>query len=219
MGLLEDEDELKEFNLSYKRRQKENEINKKYDNYLIKRRQKNDKFNYNDRQKFLYNQVFRRHLLRKINTEPYALSEINMFDKSKHKKKVLNSSEETSIDINSNEIEIEEIENLFEFYLQRAATAQAEAERNLQLARDLEESISVNLSARRFEINRLELTLAIGNFAVATGALIAGVFGMNLRTYFENSLGGFVAVSLIILLIVFFIGYSFYCHTKVKKIF
>merc|ERR1712187_634681 len=129
-----------------------------------------------------------------------------MFDKSEPKKKVLNSSEETSIDINSNEIEIEAIE-------------QAEAERNLQLARDLEESISVNLSARRFEVNRLELTLAIGNFAVATGALIAGVFGMNLRTYFENSLGGFVAVSLIILLIVFFIGYSFYCHTKVKNIY
>merc|ERR1711879_399835 len=114
------------------------------------------------------------------------------------------------------EKELAEIEDLLEYYLQRTVTTQAEAERSLQLARDLEESISVNLSARRFEVNRLELTLAIGSFAVASGALIAGIFGMNLRTYFENSLGGFVAVSLIILLIVFFIGYSFYCHTKVK---
>jgi hypothetical protein len=44
-------------------------------------------------------------------------------------------------------------------------------------ARDLEESIGVSLSARRYEVNRLELTLSIGSFAAAVGAMIAGIFG------------------------------------------
>ena len=47
---------------------------------------------------------------------------------------------------------MEEAEDLLEYYLQRAATTQSEAERLLAGARDLEESIGVSLSARRFEV-------------------------------------------------------------------
>lgn len=50
------------------------------------------------------------------------------------------------------EKELEEMEDLLEYYLQRAATTQSEAERLLAGARDLEESIGVSLSARRFEV-------------------------------------------------------------------
>ena len=50
------------------------------------------------------------------------------------------------------EREVEEAEDLLEYYLQRAATTQSEAERLLAGARDLEESIGVSLSARRFEV-------------------------------------------------------------------
>ncbi len=60
---------------------------------------------------------------------------------------------------------------------QRASTTQSEAERLLAGARDLEESIGVSLSARRFELNRLELTLSIAGFAAALGAMFAGIFG------------------------------------------
>ena len=41
-----------------------------------------------------------------------------------------------------------------EYYMQRAATLQSESERLLAGARDLEESIGVSLSARRFEAGR-----------------------------------------------------------------
>ena len=51
------------------------------------------------------------------------------------------------------EREVEEAEDLLEYYLQRAATTQSEAERLLAGARDLEESIGVSLSARRFEVH------------------------------------------------------------------
>jgi Mg2+ and Co2+ transporter CorA len=116
------------------------------------------------------------------------------------------------------EKELAEIEDLFEYYLQRAVTTQAEAQRSLQLARDLEESIGVNLSARRFEVNRLELSLAIGSFAASTGALITGVFGMNLKSYLEETKGGFACVCVIIALVVFLISFSLYRHTKAKRI-
>lgn len=116
------------------------------------------------------------------------------------------------------EKELAEIEDLFEYYLQSTVTTQAEAERSLQLARDLEESIGVNLSARRFEVNRLELSLAIGSFAVSFGALITGIFGMNLRSYLEDCKGGFVIVCLLITSIIFLIGFSLYRHTKARRI-
>lgn len=53
------------------------------------------------------------------------------------------------------EAELEEVEDLLEYYLQRATTTQSEAERLLAGSRDLEESIGVSLSARRFEVSRL----------------------------------------------------------------
>lgn len=53
------------------------------------------------------------------------------------------------------ERELEEVEDLLEYYLQRAANTQSEAERLLAGARDLEESIGVSLSARRFEVGRV----------------------------------------------------------------
>lgn len=51
------------------------------------------------------------------------------------------------------ERELEDTEDLLEYYLQRAAATQSEAERLLDGARDLEESIGVSLSARRFEVS------------------------------------------------------------------
>lgn len=53
------------------------------------------------------------------------------------------------------EAELEEVEDLLEYYLQRATTTQSEAERLLAGSRDLEESIGVSLSARRFEVGLL----------------------------------------------------------------
>ena len=55
-------------------------------------------------------------------------------------------------DAEMEERELEETEDLLEYYLQRAAGTQSEAERLLAGARDLEESIGVSLSARRFEV-------------------------------------------------------------------
>jgi len=89
------------------------------------------------------------------------------------------------------EDEEEEVENLIEYYLQQTETVHSAAEQLLENTRDLEESISVSLSSRRYEVSKLELTLSIATFAAALGALITGIFGMNLRSCLEMSITAF----------------------------
>lgn len=112
----------------------------------------------------------------------------------------------------------DEVENLLEYYLQRCETCHGEAERLLQNTRDLEESIMVSLSARRFEVNKLELMLSIATFATAVGALIAGIFGMNLRNRFEMSTGAFYSTAAGIVLGVVVLCGLIYRYTRRKRI-
>lgn len=76
------------------------------------------------------------------------------------------------------ERELEEVEDLLEYYLQRAATTQSEAERLLAGARDLEESIGVSLSARRFEVRALLKGSGRGGIMVGGGVVGAAEWRM-----------------------------------------
>ncbi|KAL3530461.1 hypothetical protein ACH5RR_009783 [Cinchona calisaya] len=89
------------------------------------------------------------------------------------------------------EEEEEEIEMLLENYLQRCESCHGQAERLLDSAKEMEDSIAVNLSSRRLEVSRVELLLQVGAFCVAVGALVAGIFGMNLKSYLEEHVFAF----------------------------
>ncbi|CAA0841260.1 Magnesium transporter MRS2-11- chloroplastic [Striga hermonthica] len=89
------------------------------------------------------------------------------------------------------EEEEEEIEMLLENYLQRCESCHGQAERLLDSAKEMEDSIAVNLSSRRLEVSRVELLLQVATFCVAVGALIAGIFGMNLKSYLEEHIFAF----------------------------
>lgn len=89
------------------------------------------------------------------------------------------------------EEEEEEIEMLLENYLQRCESCYGQAERLLDSAKEMEDSIAVNLSSRRLEVSKVELLLQVGAFCVAVGALIAGIFGMNLKSYLEEHVFAF----------------------------
>ncbi|EPS69264.1 hypothetical protein M569_05502, partial [Genlisea aurea] len=89
------------------------------------------------------------------------------------------------------EEEEEEIEMLLENYLQRCESSHGQAERLLDSAKEMEDSIAVNLSSRRLEVSRVELLLQVGTFCVAVGALVAGIFGMNLRSFLEEHMFAF----------------------------
>eukprot|EP00198_Chlamydomonas_reinhardtii_P014167 XP_001703504.1 Mg2+ transporter protein, CorA-like protein [Chlamydomonas reinhardtii] len=100
----------------------------------------------------------------------------------------------------------------------RARFGWSEAERMLAGARDLEESIGVSLSARRYEVNRLELMLSIGSFAAAIGAMLAGIFGMNMRSNLEHSMLSFWGISGAIVLGCAWIFFAVMRYTRSKRI-
>lgn len=119
----------------------------------------------------------------------------------------------------SAEEEEEEIEMLFENYLQRCESCHGQAERLLDSAREMEDSISVNLSSRRLEVSRLELLLQVGTFCVGVGALIAGIFGMNLKSYLEEQAFAFWLTTggiIVGAVVAFFLMYT---YLKARKIF
>ncbi|GKV16628.1 hypothetical protein SLEP1_g27247 [Rubroshorea leprosula] len=116
------------------------------------------------------------------------------------------------------EEEEEEIEMLLENYLQRCESCHGHAERLLDSAKEMEDSIAVNLSARRLEVSRVELLLQVGAFCVAVGALIAGIFGMNLKSYLEEHVFAFWLTTAGIIfgaVVAFFLTYS---YLKTRKI-
>ena len=64
------------------------------------------------------------------------------------------------------------------------------------------------------QVNRLELTLSIGSFAAALGAMVAGIFGMNLRSTLEDSIVGFWGTTAGIVLCCFWVFYALYSYTQ-----
>lgn len=125
---------------------------------------------------------------------------------------------EEMVEQEEEEQEIEEVEDLIEYYLQRAFATQGESERLLAEARDMEESIGISLSARRYEVNRLELTLSIGSFSAAIGAVVAGIFGMNMRSMLEHSVFGFWGATALIVLGCCSIFVAIMAYTRNKRI-
>jgi len=98
---------------------------------------------------------------------------------------------ENEEDAETIEYEEEEVENLIEYYLQQAEACHSGAEALLENARDLDESVASTLAARRLEVSKLELTLSIASFSAAIGAVVTGIFGMNLRSCLEMSVSAF----------------------------
>lgn len=68
------------------------------------------------------------------------------------------------------------------------------------------------------QVNRLELTLSIGSFAAGLGAMIAGIFGMNLTSTFESSVIGFWGTTAAIVFGCIFIVWALYSYTRQRRI-
>ena len=113
------------------------------------------------------------------------------------------------------EEEEEEVQNLLEYYLQQTEAVHGATEALLENTRDLDESISVTLSARRLEVSKIELILSIVSFAAAIGAVVTGIFGMNLTSTFESSVFAFYLCTA--LLIAACAGMSLWLYRLCKK--
>jgi magnesium transporter len=85
----------------------------------------------------------------------------------------------------------QEVEYLLETYLERAHSIVQSADVMMKNIAKTEETINVVLDAKRNQIMVFEVRLAILTVGLATGTFIAGLFGMNLINYFEDSPWGF----------------------------
>ena len=68
------------------------------------------------------------------------------------------------------------------------------------------------------QVNRLELTLSMAGFAAGIGAMIAGIFGMNLKSTLEESIIGFWGTTAAIVLGCFWIFVALYKYTCRRRI-
>ena len=68
------------------------------------------------------------------------------------------------------------------------------------------------------QVNRLELTLSIGSFAAGLGAMIAGIFGMNLTSTLEASVVGFWGTTFLIIFGCMWICWALYSYTRRRRI-
>ncbi|CAG8547195.1 10268_t:CDS:2 [Paraglomus occultum] len=89
----------------------------------------------------------------------------------------------------------EEIELLLESYLKQTeeiANTVATLSANM---RSTEEIANIILDANRNALLLLELKLTMGTLGVGTGAMIASLFGMNLKNFLEDDVNAFAAIS------------------------
>lgn len=80
----------------------------------------------------------------------------------------------------------EEWELCFEYYSHGAEEVGLEAMRQLEGLEDLERSISLRLSSRRLELEKLQIYLDVLGNGLSLGAVLTGAFGMNLLSGIEE---------------------------------
>jgi magnesium transporter len=91
--------------------------------------------------------------------------------------------------------EHDEVEMMLENYIKQIDTVHSEVTSTLRAVKATENVTQIRLDAMRNRILRLEVFLNLGAVSVATGGLVAGAFGMNLATGWEEVPGVFWIVS------------------------
>jgi len=80
-------------------------------------------------------------------------------------------------------------------------------------------SIRAILDANRNALMLLDLKFSVGTLGLAMGTFIAGLYGMNLKNYLEDSVGGFLGVTgASVVLSVIVCGYGLLKLRKVQRV-
>ena len=94
-----------------------------------------------------------------------------------------------------------EIEVLLETYLRKVDELENEVRTNVKSISLTEEHIQIRLDTVRNAMMKVDLLVTICTFAVATAALIASTFGMNLRSHLEQSPFAFYVTSAVMVVL------------------
>ena len=89
----------------------------------------------------------------------------------------------------------QEAEYMLEAYHMAADTLVESAQASIDVLRKKENTFRSSLAVQRNQIMFLEARIAIHTLGLATGTLVAGLFGMNLVNYFEEHPYGFPVVT------------------------
>lgn len=111
------------------------------------------------------------------------------------------------------------LEMLFENYLNEVEWIASEVEEIVDEIKNTEENVVLQLDLLRNRILRFELLLSISSFVVTCGALVTGLFGMNLLSHFESHGSFFYVVSGFILASMTAIFATFVRYGKREKLF
>ena len=87
------------------------------------------------------------------------------------------------------------LEMLFENYLNEIEWIASEVEEVIDEITNTEENVVLQLDILRNRILRFELSLSMSSFVVTCGALITGLFGMNLTSHLETDKNIFYIVT------------------------
>lgn len=89
----------------------------------------------------------------------------------------------------------EELEVLLESFSKQVSEIVNEAETISSNVSSTQEIVELILDSNRNALLALDLKVSIGTLGIGTGALIAGLFGMNLTSHLENSPWAFIGMS------------------------
>ena len=106
------------------------------------------------------------------------------------------------------------LEMLFENYLNEIEWIASEVEEVIDEITNTEENVVLQLDLLRNRILRFELSLSMSSYVVTCGALITGLFGMNLISHLETDRRIFYVVTAIIISGMTAMYTSFYKYQK-----
>lgn len=89
----------------------------------------------------------------------------------------------------------DEIEMMLENYVKQIDTVYSEVTSALRAVKTTETATQIRLDAMRNRVLRLDVFLNLGAVSVGVGGLVAGAFGMNLTSGFEEDIYTFWIVS------------------------
>eukprot|EP00301_Raphidiophrys_heterophryoidea_P023765 c7520_g1_i1.p1 GENE.c7520_g1_i1~~c7520_g1_i1.p1 ORF type:complete len:156 (+),score=32.38 c7520_g1_i1:35-469(+) len=109
---------------------------------------------------------------------------------------------------------VTEMEDMLEFYESHIHAFMQTFSRLERGVIDCEAVFNMQLDIMRNELIRVEMVLTIGTFAAATCSVIAGIFGMNLKSHLEEYHYTFFVVTGGILLLALFVFSSMFVYTR-----
>ncbi|QRW10600.1 CorA-like magnesium transporter protein [Ceratobasidium sp. AG-Ba] len=89
----------------------------------------------------------------------------------------------------------EDLEVLLESFDKQVEEIVNEAETTISNVQSTQEIVELILDSNRNALLALDLKVSIGTFGIGVGALVAGLFGMNLQSHFEDHAYAFYAIS------------------------